>query len=42
MRYQYSIRKGAEAMAKEIDREALEQLKRHDWAAAMRKINKPK
>lgn len=42
MRYQHGIRKGAEAMAREIDREVLESLKRHDWSAAIKKLNKPK
>ena len=39
--YDEGVRRGADAMAREIDREVLEQLKRHDWEAAVKKMNKP-
>lgn len=39
--YSEGVRRGAEALAKEIDREVLESLKKFDWGAAVKKINKP-
>jgi hypothetical protein len=40
-KYQESIIRYSDAMAREIDREVLETLKRHDWSAAVKKINGP-
>jgi hypothetical protein len=39
--YREGIRRGAEALAREIDREVLESLKKFDWEETVKNLNDP-